>query len=216
MVPTFSHFILDCPVLSANNADMDILIDGKTGEMFNVRASSVYHRFETDRLHPHHPTRKALEIGLKVVKIANQGDHELGEPVHEHMCDEQTQREWEEIRIELKEKEPPKPPDFQCSFSKTCGETCGPPCVIYDWLAAPKPPPKPDPPKGLKWLETLPNGARRKSKSGRFVKLADGIHYESGKVWRWYEAGENLELSDWAKVASPETCPEWQPTEDDS
>lgn len=52
----------------------DILIDGKTKEMFSVNGHSVRHRFDTDRLPLDHPARIALEVGMEVLKRMNECD----------------------------------------------------------------------------------------------------------------------------------------------
>lgn len=74
-------------------------------------------------------------------------------------------------------------------------------------------PVKPPALTGLDWLKSLPDGARRcNSYGGRFVKMPDGLHFVDKYVWTWTKIAR-YPLATWVNLASPETCPEWQPEE---
>jgi|GEM_PF-4379159 len=68
---------------------------------------------------------------------------------------------------------------------------------------------------GLDWLKSLPIGSRRVAGSAdkaRFVVVRDGVVYVDRKEsWSWYSV--EFSAYDWVTQASPETCPEWEPTD---
>lgn len=88
------------------DANMDILIDKDDGRMrFVVLAPMAISR--SSEVPPDHPTRKALEIGLRTGEFLSAGE-EFGEIRLEEMEDSETQHEWSQIVILMKPVEPPE------------------------------------------------------------------------------------------------------------
>ncbi len=174
---------------------MDILIDGKTGEMefAVIKYGEIVNGAEVP---PDHPIRQALSIGQKVMGVVPEG--------------------WRLVRYgELYQGEHYVDTNVRDVVQSVATPAAASLFIVVESI-------EPAPLKGLEWLESLAWGTQRwnnvTSSGGVFTVMQDGLHWHhSGDIWKWdgtqsHENQSNWHGVRWVREACPETCPKWKPT----
>jgi len=73
---------------------------------------------------------------------------------------------------------------------------------------------EPPEPVGVEWLKSLPVWTiLRPIGQNPILITKHGFQYQSGDAWTWAQLEKSWSLADWIYTASPKTCPEWTPEE---